>query len=320
MLYPLKLRAPLKSYLWGGTKLKTRYGKETALATVAESWELSCRPEGCSTIENGAFAGQTLEAYVEAAGKAVLGERAAGCETFPLLVKLIDAREDLSVQVHPDDERAERAAGEAGKTEFWYVVEAEPEASLLYGFKRALSREEFKRRIAENSLLEVCNRVPVKRGDAFFIPAGTLHAIGRGALVAEVQQNSNTTYRIYDYGREDADGKPRALHVEKALRVTQLTPPAPQPSFPALRFLDGCDLKPLLSCPHFSAYHAAVQTRCALRAASESFHSLLLLDGALTLRWNGPSLSLRRGDSVFVPAGLGAYALEGAGEVLLSML
>lgn len=320
MLYPLKLRAPLKSYLWGGAKLKERYGKETALPTVAESWELACRPEGTSVVENGAFAGQTLDAYLRVAGRCVLGERAAGCESFPLLVKLIDASGDLSVQVHPDDARADRAAGEAGKTELWYVVDAEPGASLLYGLRRELSRAEFVRRIAENSLLEVCNRVPVARGDVFFIPAGTLHAIGQGVLIAEIQQNSNTTYRIYDYDRKDADGKPRQLHVDKALDVTCLTPPEALPSFPALRFLDGYELRLLASCAHFSAYHVAVHARCALRATTESFHSLLMLDGALTLRWGEASLALRRGDSVFVPASLGAYALEGEGEALLSML
>lgn len=320
MLYPLKLRAPLKSYLWGGTKLKARYGKETALETVAESWELACRPEGCSVIENGAFSGRTLESYVQAVGRAVLGKRAASCEDFPLLVKLIDACGDLSVQVHPDDARADQAAGEAGKTELWYIVDAEPGASLLYGFAREISPAEFKRRIADNTLLEVCNRVRVRRGDVFFIPAGTLHAIGKGTLVAEVQQNSNTTYRIYDYGRKDADGKARALHVDKALRVTRLSPSERLPTFPALRFLDGYELRHLAACAHFSASHIAVRTRCALRAAKDTFHSILVLEGAPQLRWQGESLRLRRGDSVFIPAGLSAYALEGAGEVLLSML
>ena len=186
MLYPLKLTAPLKDYPWGGTRLKTEYHKETALEKVAESWELSCHKDGESIIANGEAAGKKLSEYIEAEGKGILGSNAEKFTYFPLLIKLIDAKDSLSVQVHPDNEYALRVEGEYGKTEMWYIVDCEPGASLLYGFKHRISKEEFERRIRDDTLLEVCNKVPVHKGDVFFIDSGTLHAIGAGILICEI--------------------------------------------------------------------------------------------------------------------------------------
>ena len=219
MRYPMKLTAPLKDYLWGGTRLKEEYGKETALEKVAESWELACHRDGHSVIANGPAEGQTLEAWLTRAGREMLGTNAARFPYFPLLVKLIDAHDDLSVQVHPDDDYALRIEGEYGKTEMWYIVDAAPGAELLYGFRREITKEEFRQRIADHTLLDAVCRVPVKKGDVFFIPAGTLHAIGKGILICEIQQNSNTTYRVYDYGRVGADGKLRDLHIDKGILI-----------------------------------------------------------------------------------------------------
>ena len=188
----MKLQAPLKDYIWGGTKLKTDYGKKTDLEKVSESWELACHKDGMSIIENGPEAGRTLKSYLDEAGPAVLGEHAKKFSYFPLLIKLIDAKDNLSVQVHPDNDYAMRVEGEYGKTEMWYIVDCEPGATLIYGFKHAISKEEFEKRIADNTLLEVCNQVPVHKGDVFFIASGTLHAIGKGIIICEIQQNSNT--------------------------------------------------------------------------------------------------------------------------------
>lgn len=169
-LYPMKLQAPLKDYIWGGTKLKTDYGKKTDLEKVSESWELACHKDGMSIIENGPEAGRTLKSYLDEAGPAVLGEHAKKFPYFPLLIKLIDAKDNLSVQVHPDNDYAMRVEGEYGKTEMWYIVDCEPGATLIYGFKHAISKEEFEKRIADNTLLEVCNQVPVHKGMFFSSP------------------------------------------------------------------------------------------------------------------------------------------------------
>lgn len=319
MKYPMKLVAPLKDYLWGGTRLKEEFGKKTQLEQVAESWELSCHKDGKSVIANGAAAGKTLAAWLAAAGEDALGMKAAKASGFPLLIKLIDAHDNLSVQVHPDDAYALRVEGEHGKTEMWYVVDAAPGAELLYGFQHEITKEEFRRRIAEHTLLDVVRHVPVRKGDAFFIPAGTLHAIGKGLLICEIQQSSNSTYRVYDYGRVGADGKPRALHVEKALDVTSLSPAAQGAlRTPQIDIFAGVRARLLAACPYFTVYHLAAAGECALDAGADSFHALTVLGGQLKLGAAGEALSLQKGETVFLPAGLGRYVLRGDGELILS--
>lgn len=316
----IKLNPAFKDYLWGGTKLRDEYGKKCDLDKVAESWELSCHKDGCSVVADGEYTGLTLPQYIEKAGKAVLGTDCEKFEYFPILIKLIDAKQNLSVQVHPDNDYAMRVEGEYGKTEMWYVVDCEPGAGLLYGFKHEISKEEFRRRIEDNTLLEVTNRVEVHPGDVFFIEAGTLHAIGEGILIAEIQQNSNTTYRVYDYGRVGADGKPRQLHIEKAIDVTRLAPatrPCGRPQAKPEAF-DGGSVLPLASCDYFTVKEMEVTSHAALMADEKSFHSLLLLDGSLTLSMGGEKLEMKKGDSVFVPAGSGDYTLTGKGRLILT--
>lgn len=321
MLYPMKLEAPLKDYLWGGTRLKDEYGKKTNLDKVAESWELACHKDGKSKIVNGEAAGLFLEDWLAGQDKSVLGTNAASFPYFPLLIKLIDAKGDLSVQVHPDNDYAMRVEGEYGKTEMWYIVDCEPGASLLYGFKEKISKEEFERRIADNTLLEVCNRVPVKKGDVFFIDSGTLHAIGKGILICEIQQNSNTTYRIYDYGRVGKDGKPRELHVKKAIDVTKLEPPTkPTTALAKIDIIPGLDMKLLAECEYFTAYHATLKGEASLKAGSESFQTFTFLSGSLKLTSGDTVLDFYKGESVFIPAGLGIYTLTGDATFILSKM
>lgn len=321
MLYPMKLEAPLKDYLWGGTRLKDEYGKKTNLDKVAESWELACHKDGKSKIVNGEAAGLFLEDWLAGQDKSVLGTNAASFPYFPLLIKLIDAKGDLSVQVHPDNDYAMRIEGEYGKTEMWYIVDCEPGASLLYGFKEKISKEEFERRIADNTLLEVCNRVPVKKGDVFFIDSGTLHAIGKGILICEIQQNSNTTYRIYDYGRVGKDGKPRELHVKKAIDVTKLEPPTkPTTALAKIDIIPGLDMKLLAECEYFTAYHATLKGEASLKAGSESFQTFTVLSGSLKLTSGDTVLDFYKGESVFIPAGLGIYTLTGDATFILSKM
>ena len=310
-MYPIKLKPAFKDYLWGGTRLRDDFGKDCDFDKIAESWELSCHKDGNSVVADGEFAGLTLAQYIEKEGKSVLGTNCEKFENFPILIKLIDAKDNLSVQVHPNNEYAQRVEGEYGKTEMWYVVDCDEGASLLYGFKHNITKEEFRERIENNTLLEVTNSVPVKKGDVFFIEAGTLHAIGKGILIAEIQQNSNTTYRIYDYGRVGADGKPRQLHIDKAVDVTNLCPAKPYPQSEPVD-MGGWTKKRLAKCEYFTVDVINVDTSAALEADKSSFVNILVLDGGCVLSSEGnDAVELKKGDSVFIPAGLGKFELTG---------
>ena len=233
-MYPLLLEPPVKDYLWGGTRLKTDYHFKTDKEKAAEAWVLSCHPDGMSRLAEGEMKGLTLpEAALKYPGN-FFGTRCAEFEEFPMLVKLIDAKRDLSVQVHPDDEYARREEHQSGKAEMWMVLEAEPGAALYYGFARAVSRDEIEKSLAENTLIDLLRRVPVQPGDVFYIPPGTVHAIGAGMVIAEIQQSSNVTYRLYDYDRTGKDGKKRELHIDKALAVANLRSSAEAPACGAI--------------------------------------------------------------------------------------
>ncbi len=315
----IKLTAHCTDYIWGGNRLREEYGKVMDSDKIAESWELSCHKDGKSIVASGEYSGKTLPEYIEAKGKGVLGTNCERFEYFPILIKLIDAKDNLSVQVHPSNDYAMRVEGEYGKTEMWYIVDCEEGAELLYGFKHEISSEEFAERIANNTLLEVTNNVPVHKGDVFFIEAGTLHAIGKGILIAEIQQNSNTTYRIYDYGRVGADGKPRPLHVEKACEVTELVPPKyPTTAQGTPEQLDGSTKTLLRSCEYFNVNKLELDGTVALEADTKSFNSILVLDGNCTITVNGESITAAKGDSVFVDAGTGSYTVSGKGELILT--
>ncbi len=216
----IKLKSVYQEYIWGGSKIHELLHKDTGtLPRVAESWEVSTHPAGKSIVENGAFRGKTLNEYFDQIGWGTAGRYAARNHQLPILIKYIDAKENLSIQVHPNDKYAKKHEGDNGKNEMWFVLAADEGAFIYLGFSRDVTKEEIKRRIADNTLEEVLNRVEVKPNEAFYIPAGTVHAIGAGCLICEVQQTSNVTYRIYDYGRTDESGKPRELHVKKALDV-----------------------------------------------------------------------------------------------------
>ena len=307
----LKLSAPCKDYIWGGNRLREEYGKVSDADKIAESWELSCHKDGQSVIANGKDKGKTLSEYV-AENKNALGTACDRFEYFPILIKLIDAKDNLSVQVHPDNDYAMRVEGEYGKTEMWYIVDCEEGSQLIYGFDKEISREEFADRIKNNTLLEVTNNVPVHKGDVFFIESGTLHAIGKGILIAEIQQNSNTTYRVYDYGRVGKDGKPRELHVEKAIDVTELCPPKydTKPQGKPVK-IDGGEETLLRTCKYFDVHKINVSGTITLDADEKS---VLSVDG------NGKigELDAKQGDSFIVPAGYGRFTLTGNLEVILS--
>lgn len=308
-----KLRPSCKDYLWGGHRLVDEYWKEYEGEILAETWELSCHPDGPSAIVNGAYAGKTLEEYIEEAGKEVLGKNCRRFRDFPILIKFIDAKQNLSIQVHPDNRYALKNEGQYGKTEMWYVMDAGKDAFLYYGFKKEISKEEFARRIREDTLLEVLNAVPVQKGDVLFIESGTIHAIGEDILIAEIQQNSNVTYRVYDYGRVGKDGKKRDLHIEKALAVTNRVPLIKsKSSYPHVA-----------DCDYFTVDKLNLDGQMMRRmegyVSEESFVSILILDGEGTVSC-GDQVTYKKGDSLFLPAGSGNYVIEGNCDALITTI
>ena len=301
----LKLKPCCKDYIWGGRRLAEEYGIQSDKDILAEAWVLSCHPDGPSVVQNGPCAGQTLPEYLARTGRQAWGTNCEQFRDFPMLIKLIDARSDLSIQVHPSDEYALAHEGQYGKTEMWVALEATPGAYLYYGFRQAVTREEFAARIAAGTLTEVLRKVSVKAGDVFFIPSGTLHAIGPGLVIAEIQQNSNITYRVFDYNRVGADGKTRPLHVEKALEVTDLSP------------AEELDFGPHLGkSPYFTVdrHQGGFRGMCG----GESFHALLVTAGTGALRCGGEEHPLAPGGCFFLPAGSGAYEVEGGCETLIA--
>ncbi|MBQ6885262.1 MAG: class I mannose-6-phosphate isomerase [Clostridia bacterium] len=314
-MYPLLLKAPLKDYLWGGRRLIEEFNFESDNEIAAEAWMLSCHKDGDSIVRNGKFAGMTLQQAIESWGKAALGKKAADFSYFPILIKLIDAKDRLSIQVHPDDEYAMFHEGEYGKTEMWYVVDCDEGAQLIYGFNQNITQGEFLERINNNNLSPVCNYVPVKKGDVFFIEAGTMHAIGKGILIAEVQQNSNTTYRVSDYGRLGADGKPRQLHIKQAVEVTNTQKPVkPYGNVGDITLYPFGTVRELASCEYFNTELINLDGNVGIYD-NDSFISLLVLNGEASLSYTGGMMRLKKGDSVFLPAGL-KISLCGAAEIL----
>lgn len=310
----LKLIPACKDYIWGGRRLADEYGIPCDKEILAEAWVLSCHPDGPSVIANGQNKGKTLSEYLQETGQQALGTHCRRFRDFPILVKFIDAKQNLSVQVHPGNRYALSQEHQYGKTEMWYVMDAEPNAFLYYGFKREISREEFARRIQEDTLLDVLNAVPVQKGDVLFIESGTIHAIGAGILIAEIQQNSNVTYRVYDYGRVGKDGKKRDLHIEKALAVTNRVP--------ILR--SGKSYPHVADCDYFTVdklnLDGNVMRKVEGVVNQTSFVSILIMNGAGTITCDGETVDYRKGDSFFLPAGSGSYTVEGSCDALITTI
>lgn len=292
-----KLYPECKDYIWGGTKLKEKYGKITDKTPCAESWELSFHSDGLCRLKDG----RTL---IDTVSAKEIGTRTSAFQNFPVLIKFIDAKQDLSVQVHPSDDYALKNENSFGKTEMWYIVEAEEGAGIYLGFNRAVTKEEYKTAISEKRLTELLNFYEVKAGDCFFIPSGTIHAIGKGCLICEIQQNSNLTYRVYDYGRRDKNGNERELHIEKALKVTSLK------KFEPVLFEGGT----LGSCKYFTVKKHSVDGEKLLFTDEGSFACVSCISG----NGNIENETISAGDSFFIPAGYGEYRLFGKLDVLIT--
>ena len=308
--YPMKLKPYISETVWGGNRLVTEYGIDPqGRANCAEAWVCSAHPNGSSTVQNGAYACMRLDELYTRAPE-LFGRKAAN--KFPILVKFIDAQDDLSIQVHPRDTDEVLLPGEAGKTECWYILDAQPGAKLYLGFREEIAQEAFAQAIETQTLMEHVQAFEVKAGEFYFIPAGTLHAIGRGVLLAEVQQNSDTTYRVYDYGRLQ-NGAPRALHVAQALAATDLVPYVPQN--PAEQ---ANGLRELVRCAYFAVEEWNGAGEFEGTATEESFVSLLILQGDAVLSCAGEELPLTKGESVCIPAGAGKYQVKGDCRMLIT--
>ena len=303
----LKLKPACKDYLWGGRRLVEEFGIESDKKILAEAWMLSCHPDGSSTV-----GGETLTDYISRHGEKILGTNCRRFRDFPILIKFIDARENLSVQVHPTDEYALAHEGQLGKSEMWYVLDAEENSFLYCGFKEKISREEFVARIKNNSLVEVLNAVPVRRGDVIFIPAGTIHAVGKGVLLAEIQQNSNVSYRIYDYGR----GRP--LHITQALDVINFDTVKERNAYPQ----DATSRCHLAACDYFVVDRLVLDGKILSEARGlvdeKTFLSVLILGGEGKIFCGGEEIFYRKGDSFMLTAGAGAWKIFGSCDALLT--
>ena len=318
---PLLLRPSGKDYLWGGRRLKDEFEKGLDLEPLAETWECSTHPDGPSYVSDGAFDGMKL-ADVLRLHPEYLGERHKGETALPILIKLIDAKQDLSVQVHPNDAYAREFEGkQLGKDEMWYVLDAGKGASLVYGLNQDCTKEQLRQALADGTVMRYLQKVPIHKDDLFFIRAGTIHAIGAGALVAEIQESSNLTYRLYDYDRLDKDGKKRELHIEKALAVADLHSSAePRQPLRVLRYRQGMASELLTRCKYFVVYRMLVNTerrqKVGYRADELAFRVLLCVDGCGVLTFGGGELLFYKGDCIFVPADSAVLTIHGQAQFL----
>ncbi|MBS7061569.1 MAG: cupin domain-containing protein [Eubacterium sp.] len=336
----MRLEPAFKDNLWGGTKLRTVFGKKCDYDVIGESWELSAHPDGQSVIASGIFTGMYFGEFIEKYGHDVVGWKSSSLDRFPVLIKFIDAKKDLSIQIHPDDDYALEIENEFGKNEMWYVVDCEPGAFLYCGLKKDSSKEEIRERIENNTITDILNKIEVHKGDCVMVKAGTIHAIGAGILICEIQQNSNCTYRMYDYDRKDKFGNKRELHIDKAIDVVDVKKYKPFIS-------DNKDVpegaEVLVSCKYFECYkyvlgsnateadHASdIEDNCYntenvrntgkvnISVDAMSFRSVIVIDGSGKIAVGNNTMDYNAGDSFFVTAGEKVINLEGTGTVIVT--
>lgn len=313
MTEPLFLKPVFKDRIWGGTQLNTLFGYEIPSETTGECWGISAHPHGPCEIVNGPLKGQTLD-NVWVSHPELFGHYAS--KEFPLLTKILDARTDLSVQVHPDDRYAQEVEHVPyGKTECWYVIDAEPGAEIVYGH-HAETPEAFREKVEAGDWDSLLRKVKVKAGDFFYVPSGTIHAIGGGILILETQQNSDITYRVYDYDRKDAEGHTRELHIDQSIAVTTYPHQDPALDFKK-KEVEGATVTQLVSESNFTVDHVALDGTL-VQTQTKPFLLVSILNGEGSLTTNGQSYSIKKGDHFILPSTLGEFEVQGNLQAIVS--
>lgn len=309
-LYPLKFKTIFKDKIWGGQKIKTYLGKDfSPLPNCGETWEISGVKSDVSVVENGDLAGKSLSSILETHKGDLVGKQIYekfGNE-FPLLVKFIDANDDLSIQVHPDDELAKKRHNSFGKTEMWYVIQADQGASLIAGFNQKVNEEIYIEKLNSGKLGDILNKEEVKAGDVFFLPAGRVHTIGKGLLIAEIQQTSDITYRIYDFDRVDDKGNKRELHTEEALAALDYEV---YPEYKSIYEKKLNEPVHVVSCPYFSTNILEFTQSVTRNYSFDSFVIHVCVQGAYTLNYGDESLNVKMGDCVLIPASIDKVSMD----------
>ena len=314
----LRLQPAGKDDLWGGTRLRDEYGKKIDLTPLAETWECSVHPDGPSIVVNGQYKGKTLAEVLQLHPE-YLGRKVENGK-LPILVKFIDAKKDLSVQVHPDDKYARKYEHQNGKTEMWYVIDADDSDCLIYGFRHKVTEAILRNAVKTGTLDKHLQKVPVHKGDVFYVPAGTVHGIGAGILVAEIQESSNVTYRVYDYDRVDKNGKKRELHFNKAVQVMNMdVAPDVRQKPRIVKYYPGCSRELLCRCKYFEVERIQVTKAFSFSVLDESFQVIMCLEGEGQIETMDESMKPVRfikGRTMFLPAGIGKCLVVGDATVL----
>ncbi|GGG04635.1 type I phosphomannose isomerase catalytic subunit [Paenibacillus abyssi] len=317
--YPLQFKPEMKERIWGGRALE-QFGLALPEGSIGEGWMIGDHPNGTTKVINGELAGKGLDEIRELYGAELFGSKGFSAKTgrFPLLIKLLDCNDDLSVQVHPTDSYEKLPAGELGKTEMWYILDAKPDAKIIYGLREGVDHSELEAAINEGRIMECLQEVPVKAGDAFYIPAGTVHALCAGVVVAEIQQNSDTTYRLYDYNRPGLDGQLRELHVEDSLNVIAYE--GAGASRMETGGISAGEWLEIARSPYFIVEKGIVDGPWSLSTPQDSFVILVIASGEGAVKWQNGSQTIKAGECFLLPASLGEYELDGQLTVLRSQL
>ena len=313
-MYPLSFQPIIKHRIWGGTKLNSLLNKELSTNEAGESWELSSVPNDVSVVSNGIFKGKTLTEVIATHPKEILGRLVIQRygENFPLLFKFIDAKEDLSIQLHPNDELAKVRHNSFGKTEMWYVMQADEGAKLIVGFKENSNQKDYLEHLANDTLVNLLEEIPVKKGDVFFIETGTIHAIGAGVVLAEIQQTSDVTYRLYDWGRVDASGNGRELHTSLALDAINFNKTESKINYPSVSNYSNL----VVDCPYFKTQLIPLTGLYNWQKKQESFTVFICTSGAFSIVCDEFFLEYKKGDTLLIPAAMESLVLKGEATLL----
>lgn len=312
--YPLQFEPILKDRIWGGTKLKTYLNKPITSEITGESWEISTVENDVSVIANGFFKGKSLNKIISEFPKEVLGTKVYEQfgKQFPLLFKYLDAREDLSIQVHPNDELAAKRHNSFGKTEMWYVMQADDDARLIVGFKEKSSKEAYQKSLENKTIIDILDTKKVKKGDVFFLETGTVHAIGAGTVIAEIQQTSDITYRLYDFDRVDAQGNKRELHIDLALDAINYNVVEAQKDYSRVKNSSN----EMVNCPYFTTNFIPLDGKIEVEKDKKSFTVYMCVEGNFELEYKNENYNYKTGDTVLVPAEMASFEINGKASLL----